>query len=510
MLFKYNALFAQEDVVDGEIIFNPTGNTPLSAIYKMPKSYNKKITVFIKGNTPTMTISYTFEEGHGNILPLHGFYPNQINTLVIKPADEVQKVYKVKVPPIKITSKGTPIPNIEPDAGTEINMRTKVLTDVLPSPQIQNQDLYFISMPNAGTVVAFDRRGDIRYLYQPQSGNPYLVRMKKEAQEMFMYIIDGNKAFQKVNMMGRNIFRYEMNAHHDFVPYKDGLRLVLLNTKWGWEDSIGVVGPQGKIVRTFFLGDAIRKAVDPEDQELLKNLIFDDKTPYIVNNKPKRVDWAHINSLVYDADKDLLYVSSRHLGVLSIRMSDWTMEWFMASSEADFEKGFKYGTVPEEMIYLTDIPSLKYKRMNATLADGNPIGQHSLLLQENDTLSMFDNQADEKDNPFGSRMMEYVLNHNAMVAQVLMRFQPAEKNYSRFVSDVDITGDFYENKLILYGYGKMRRIIEIDVRGASLFDMIIDSPSIMYRIDKFPIYPYREPKRKYSLDYWYKEDQIFQ
>ncbi|MGL4388634.1 MAG: aryl-sulfate sulfotransferase [Brevinema sp.] len=493
--------------VVGEIVFNPTGHTPLSAIYKMPRVYNKSITVFIRGNVPTMTISYTFPEGYGNILPLHGFYSDQVNTVVIKPKDEEQTVYKIKVPPISIVSKGAPIPGIEPAPGTPINIRTRTLVDVLPSPQIQNQDLYFISMPNARTVIGLDRRGEIRYLYQPKSGSPHLVRMKKEGLEMFMYIIDVNKSLQKVNMMGRTIYTYPMNIHHDFIPYTDGRMLILANSKWGWEDAVNVIDSKGKILKTLYIGDAIRNAVSLEDQSLLKNLIFDDKTPYNINGKPKKIDWAHANSLVYDSDKDLLYLSLRHQGVLAINMSTWTMEWFLVSDNINIEKGLKYGNVPKEMIYLKDIPSLASKRMNATLADGNPIGQHSLFLNSNDTLLLFDNQADQKENPFGSRMMEYVLNHNAMRAQVISRYQPEDKNYSRYVSDVDITGDSFQNRLIFFGYGKIRRIIETDIRSATLFDMIIDAPSVMYRIDKFPLYPYREVRRQYSLDYWYKEDQ---
>lgn len=488
--------------LDGEIVFNPTGNTPLSAVFKMKKINDTRISVFIRGKTPLFTISYTFPENYGSVLPLHGFYPDQINTVVIKPANEEQKIYQIKIPPIKIESKGSPQPGIEPDAGVPIKIRTKVLVDTLPSPQIQNQDLFFISLPNAGSVIALDRRGDIRYAYQPKNGKPYLVRMAQENNEIFMYVIDGNKSFQKLNMMGRPVFEYNMNVHHDFVPYKDDQYLILANTKYGWEDGVSIINNKGKVISNLMIGDAIRNAVNEyEDEELLDSLIFDNKNPYQFKGKSKRADWAHANSLIYDRENDLLYVSLRHQGILGINMTDWRMEWFLTDDTLNVERGMKYATAPEEMIFLKDIPSFERLRMHATLSNAGPVGQHAIFLRKNGNLVLFDNQADQKDNPFGSRVIEYAMNKNSMIAQVLMRFQPPEKNYSRFVSDVDITGDFYQNKLILYGYGTMRRILEIDPQSATLFDMIIDSQAIMYRIDKFPVYPYREPRRKYTLDY---------
>ncbi|MGL4394243.1 MAG: aryl-sulfate sulfotransferase [Brevinema sp.] len=507
MILFVNSTFASPSLKDGQIVINPTGTTPLSAIFKLSKNFHKPITVFVKGKTREMTISHTFPAFYGKTLPIHGLYPNQVNTIIIKTPDEDQRVFTVKVPPVSIISKGAPIAGIEPEAGTPIKINTQIFGDELPAPDMRNQDLFFISLPNARSVIALDRKGDLRYLYQPKQGSPNLVRLKKEGSEILMCLIDNNKSLQTINMMGQITKTFKMPVHHDIVPYRDEQSFILANSKWGWEDLIFVIDKRGAIHKKLFIGDAIRNAASPKDRELLNKVIFDDHNPYILDGVEKRIDWAHANSLVYDPQKDLLYLSLRHHGVIAVEVSSWTMKWFMNADEIKISRGLKYGQIPEDSLFLKDIPSLASKRVQFPNPSDNPIGQHALFLRSNNSLMLFDNQAQGRTNPLGSRFVEYVLDHKTLEARIEQQFQTKEKNYARYVSDVDMVGDLSENPLIFFGYGKDRRIIELDPKGKMLFDMKIESPSVMYRIDKFPIYPYMDSNRVYSLDYADWENQ---
>lgn len=58
---------------------------------------------------------------------------------------------------------------------------------------------------------------------------------------------------------------------------------------------------------------------------------------YIENGIKKNIDWFHSNSLVYDSDTDILYVSSKHRGVLAIDYSEWRLIWWMVNENHTYE-----------------------------------------------------------------------------------------------------------------------------------------------------------------------------
>ncbi|MGL4366950.1 MAG: aryl-sulfate sulfotransferase [Brevinemataceae bacterium] len=514
----YTQQKADSDIVRQEstdIVLNPYGTTPLSAAYKLEKVNKDPIFITVRGKRSEYSVFHEFPERYGKEIPIHGLYANHENIVTIKHGENPARIFYIKTPPLKIFSSGN----------TPLKLEAKIKTDVLETACISNQDLYFVSIPNNNMIAGYDRTGEIRYVYKGEdSGSKiYVMRMERDEKQVFFRMIDDNKFYQTMDLLGKPITRHKLRVHHEAVPYSSDCELILANSKWGWEDSVWIINtnpprdpdrpkrkPNAQIVNKLLIGDAIRKVVKPQDLPILNQVIYDDNNVYeyvnpkATNNnaKPKkvRIDWAHANSLVYDKVNDRLYISLRHQGIIAIKMSTWTLQWFMTDEKLKIQAGTKYGEKPKESKYLIDVPSLKPYRMNTTMFNGNPKGAHSLLLKKNGNLLLFDNQADELKNPGGSRVIEYNIDERNMIARVIKQFNTIDFTYSRLVSDVDISGDFHENRLILFGNSTPKRIMEVGVNNNILFDMIINTPAIFYRVDKYPLYPYSGFGKKYSID----------
>lgn len=84
-----------------------------------------------------------------------------------------------------------------------------------------------------------------------------------------------------------------------------------------------------------------------------------------------------------------------------------------------------------------------------------------MFLKKNGNLILFDNRAQGTKNTNGSCVLEYSLNHRTRKATVVREFVDADRSYSQFVGDVDLSGQNLENWLIFYGIDSPRRIIEV-------------------------------------------------
>lgn len=490
-------------IQDSELIFNSIGSTPLSAIYRLSQTNQVSIHLLVKGKDPSMDLSVSFPVGYGTEFPVHGLYPNYTNIVIIKQDNDISQCYrlvtkKLDIPPAMKTGNDAVDKMIE----GKVEINTDILVNKLSPTDPFNQDFYFVSLPLNGGVIAFDKKGDIRYRYFLPDLKTTMMRMEYDKGQIVMLLIDEYEYYQKVDLLGRVFFREKMSVHHEAVPYINGQELILGNSKWGWEDMIFILDENKKIVEKLSLGDAIRLVTDTEDLSLLDQLIFDDRNIFINEKEEKqRIDWAHMNSLVYDENTHMVYLSLRHLGIVAVRMIDWTMVWFMADENLKIDAGFAYGMKPKNSLYLTDIPSLQqYRIAIKDFQNPYPKGQHALLLRKNGNLMMFDNQGDEITNNQGSRIVEYQLNPNK-TAKVVREYYNPDRNYARLVSDIDLSGNNHENLLMIYGFGKVKRIMEIGSDDTILFDMQIKSKTPFFRVDKFPLYPYSDNSKKYSVDY---------
>ncbi len=500
LIFLFSANdFVKPQALELGVTINPYGKTPLSGIFKLAKINDEPLTITVLGKQKNASLSHTFSSQYGHEFPIQGFYNNRTNQLLIFLGDKrilntnifISNVYTEqakKYPKISLT-------------------RPKVHVDQLKPSDPFNQDFYFL-YDNYTNIVAYDRAGDLRYIYQKDNNIHAMARIELNDGDFYFYFVD--KKMIKVNLLGQEHFfpTGNIQVHHDF-SYKGEDKIILaLSKRGGLEDRLIQVTPKGKVVRDLIFGDLFRNTLDPEDWEELKKTVYDtnNMSSNRITTKEENTDWAHANSMVYDEDNDIIYLSLRHLGVIAVNYSEWTILWWLADNKMNTQQGKTYGFVPADFVYLDQIKSLKAYRL---ISSTYPRNQHSLLLRSNGNLLMFDNQGDHNINFFGSRVLEYqiTLNSNKQggQAKIVKNIKHPKRVYSRLLSDVDLVGTNHENLLVLWGFDTLlnvfqtTRLAEFDANGRLVFDMSLRTEWI-YRVEKKPLYPYQDKNKKYSID----------
>lgn len=81
------------------IIINPYGNSPLTAIVMFETDSYSEVSICIKDMEGNCNISYTFERSKYHMIPIYGLYPNYNNTILIK-CEGKEKNINIKTDPL--------------------------------------------------------------------------------------------------------------------------------------------------------------------------------------------------------------------------------------------------------------------------------------------------------------------------------------------------------------------------------------------------------------------------
>ncbi|WP_020003306.1 aryl-sulfate sulfotransferase [Brachyspira innocens] len=459
----------------GEIVVDPYGVTPLSAVYTTETVNAAPITVIVKGLYGEPDIIHTYPAGYGTEFEIHGMFAESQNTIEVNDGGRII-TKNVNIGKLFLKQNNRPVPR-------EYDVKINNLPE---EKYTNNPDLYFSI--GAG-VVGVSRNGYVRYVMDSVHSFKLVIDKK-------IYI---HNIWSTVNSIGKTILNYPTVSHHDIIKVNNNY-LYLSSSEWGSEDRMVEIDSSGKEIRRLNFAQLIKDALDivkyPEDEYIFKKIAYteDINNIYENNGVQKSVNWFHANSLVYDLSTDILYVSSRDHAVLAIDYSEWKLIWWMVDS--------KLNTIPPVVGYdksFKDLKSLEPYRVKGDALNDGPKNQHALFLHKNGNLGMFDNQGDETTNPNGSRYVEYKITgtHGNYIAQKVYEYRDSSL-YSRVVSDVDFTSENYKNLLICYGYPS-GRILEIDKNSKiQLFRIDIIDTSHTYRVDKMPLY--YDEGRVYSED----------
>lgn len=460
-------------------ILNPGGRTPLSGIYKLPFTNKTPLTVTVAGQHGDADITHTFPAGYGRQFPIHGLYPKTKNKITVQYQNKT-KDFTVDIPEIMVNDEFVPPQQV-------------VIADKVPT-QAQTDDIYFISA-SIGTkypslswaILGYSRKGNLRYLNiddKPRLNE--LQRIVPENGEMMLITDIGSETLLGQRQLDLN--DENKISHHDRVK-KGGHYISLANSKWGVEDRLIEIDKQGNIVRDLAAGELIRKIVraknNPEELALLNRVVFDEDNIYITQKGTQQaIDWAHINSIVYDEKNDILYCSFRNLGVLAVKYTPWELLWWMASDKLDFLP--PDDPTAKHRGFLDLLPSLQdYRVKGDGLSDG-PKHQHALFLWADGTLGLFDNRGYPGDK---SRYVEYKISgeHGKWTAQKTYEYFDPSLTDNNYTSDIDVLPD--GNLLILYGMEKAIVEVNKDTK-EKLYQLSFALPTDMiYRVDKMPFYP---------------------
>ena len=469
----------------GEIVVDPYGVTPLSAVYTIETVNIAPITVKVKGLYGEPDIIHTYPAGYGTEFEIHGMFPESDNVIEVNDGG-------------RIITKNVNIGNISAN-GIPIPQKYNVEINNLPKDKYQNNpEFYFISYQK----IAISKNGYVRYINNILDNSAYISKIIVNKSKYLIYVhTEYNKGRSGVyDFLGRKIILFDEISHHDMITINNNY-LHLGNSDWGGEDNLIETDNSGKILNYRSFGTLIKNIVhkknDPNEIKILNQIVFDENNKYIDSSgRYQKPDWFHGNSIVYDISTDILYVSSRNRGILAINYSEWKLIWWMADESINTKIGIGNALIPYN-VHLKDLPSLEAYRVKGDALNDGPKNQHALFLLPNGNLGMFDNQGDEDNNPNGSRYVEYKITgtYGNYTAQKTYEYRNPQL-YSRITSDIDYTGENYQNLLLLYG-SPNGRIVEIEKESKNIL-FKLDLPFYMYRIDKLPLY--YDEGRVYSED----------
>ncbi len=456
-------------------------DVPLLDYYTRGSVNENEVTIRVKGKTPDMDIAHTFEAGYGSQFPIFGLYADYLNK-------------------VEITDNGeTMVLEIQTDPLPEGIDNAVILTDNLPQADPFNQDLFWTSErreedSNFKMLVGYDRKGDIRYYLSGYNS----VNMFEEDGKIYI-----KTPMEVLSIEGDIVFeaRKGRGYHHDILRFNNGNYASLATSKFGVQDRFIEQTPDAAIVKDKNFGSLFRDVVSPEDLELLNKIINDnDSRRKDENGNDISDDWLHCNSLVYDEDTDIMYVSSRHQAVFAFNYSEWKLLWWMADDTLRTKH-----LIVDGSINFTDVPSLDRYRVKGAAATDGPKNQHALLLFKNGNLGMMDNAGDEEESTKGSRYVEYkITGELGSFTATKVREYEDPSLYSQTRSDIDFTAD--GNLLMLYA--NINRIQEVDIDNGNrvVFDLHSKASEFIYRMAKMPLYPYQDSNKKYSIGYNEKEE----
>ena len=445
------------------VILNPYGNSPLTALVIFETDDEEEISVTIKGKDELSTYTHTFDEGKIHYIPIYGLYAGRENEVIISNGDK-ENTLKIKTDEL-------------PD---DFVLPTKVTKD---EDKLTN-DLYFFSPSSKGYMCAYDVNGDVRW-YLNETAIWEVNRLKNGhllvSTERLVNTPYYSTGLYEMDMLGKVYREYSLPGgyHHDYFEMDSGNLLVASddfdNEDGTVEDYIVELDRNtGNIVKRFDLKDILN--------------MEDGKSENWIN-----YDWFHNNSVWYDEKTNSITLSGRHQDiVINIDYDSGKLNWILGDN-TNFSK--------------------EYQKYFFKLENGEwQWSQHAAMILPNGDVFLFDNGNNKskdknkyvKAEDSYSRGVIYRLDVENMTAKEVWEYgkERGSAFYSPYISDVDYLCDdhyiihsggiSYKNGVIQNqpaGIANSDTLVSDTVEildGNIIFEMIL--PTNNYRVEKMSLY----------------------
>lgn len=386
------------------VIVNPYGNSPLTALVAFHTDRQVAPTVVINGKDELSTFSHTFEPATDHYLPIYGLYADTDNQITISYSDNGQTTTKT----INVTTD--PLPN-------DLALPTEVIAD---KTQLTN-DLYFFTPSSQGYAVAYDVNGDVRWYLSQQAtwkidrlANGHLLVSTDRLVNQPYY----TTGLYEMNLLGKIYIEYSLPGgyHHDYFEMPNGNLLVATNdfnnVHGTVEDVIVELDRQtGNIVKTFDL-----KNVLPMEGGKSENW--------------SNYDWFHNNSVWYDDKTNSVILSGRHQdAVIALDYTTGQLKWIIGDPTNWSDEYQKYFFAP-----ISDNFEWQWSQHAAMVT---PDGYIFLFDNGNNKSKIADNYVPAQDSY--SRGVMYKINTDSMTIEQVWQYgkERGSDFYSPYISDVD-------------------------------------------------------------------------
>lgn len=400
------------------IILDPYGNSPLTALVLFETKEEVAPKVTIKGKDELSTFTHQFQKGKKHYLSIYGLYAGEENQIKIEYTEKGKEVVK------------------------ELTIKTDSLPDDMALPIYVNadkgnltNDLYFYTPSSNGYTAAYDVNGDVRWYLSNnalwkvdklKNGNLLLSTERLINNPYYM------TGLYEMNMLGKIITEYSLKGgyHHDYYEMENGNLLIssddFYNDDGTVEDYIVELNRKtGKIVKTFDLKDILNRQ-DGKSENW---------TAY---------DWFHNNSVWYDKKTNSITLSGRHQdAVINIDYKTGKLNWIIGDSTNWSKEYQKYFFKP--------------------VGDTNfewQWSQHAAMITPEGYVFIFDNgnnKSKTKENYVAaensySRGVMYKIDTKKMTIEQVFEYgkERGSEFYSPYISDVDYLS---QNHYIIHSGG---------------------------------------------------------
>ena len=452
------------------VILNPYGNSPLTALVIFETSEKVSPVVTIKGKDELSTFTNEFSASEKHYLPIYGLYADYDNEVVIEYKLNGKKVSKT------------------------INIKTEKLPDnmVLPTSVKANKDklnndLYFYTPSSTGYTCAYDVNGDVRWYLTNYAlwkidrlENGHLL-VSTERLVNSPYYMTG---LYEMDLLGKIYVEYSLEGgyHHDYYEMENGNLLVssddFYNEDGTVEDYIVELDrTTGKIVKRWDL----KNILNMEDGKSENWIAY---------------DWFHNNSVWYDEKTDSITLSGRHQdAVINIDYDDGSLNWIIGDSTNWSEEYQKY--------FFTPVGDTEFEwQWSQHAAMITPEG-YVFILDNGNNKSKIESEYVSAENSY-TRGVMYKIDTDKMTIEQVWEYgkERGSEFYSPYISDVDyIAKNHYivHSGGIVYVDGKNSNQPAGFSNGATLvsdtveliddevvFELIL--PTNNYRVEKMSLY----------------------
>ncbi len=285
------------------IILNPYGNSPLSAIIAFESEAPIRPTVRIIGHDDKTTIDFSFNISSTHLLPIYGLYPGEDNKIVISHDNTEKEIHIVT----------EDLPEDFPKASVVVAQR-----DLL------DNQLYFFTPSSNGYTCAYDINGDVRwYLTQKaiwdvsRLQNGHLL-LSTERLLNNPYYLTG---LYEMDLLGKVHAEYSLPGgyHHDYFELDNGNLLIASDNFDGVNDTV-----EDYIVELNRMTGVVERKYN------LKDILPVNNTG---NENWSSDDWFHNNAIWYDKESNEILLSGRHAdAIIAIDYESGDLRWILGDS----------------------------------------------------------------------------------------------------------------------------------------------------------------------------------
>lgn len=262
------------------IILNPYGNAPLSAIILFETDEELPVTITISGKDASSTIKNTFKSSKKHYLPIYGLYPNTTNNIEIKCGNEIKNIT------IETDALPEDLLNVE-NTYTESNSLKFISNDKYTYALDNNNDIrWYLDIPITKNIISLENGHFLlstNHLNETNTSNT-LIEIDLLGKVYKQYLIDTSNTISYTETPD-NLYILTNN-----LLEIDKQTLTITNT----------ITPEDKYNEVFYTPDNNTLNLSNDEQTLELNLETKEETVTSLVDNPK----PEFNSLLYTNDKE--------------------------------------------------------------------------------------------------------------------------------------------------------------------------------------------------------------